>query len=567
MEEPLHELPYEVFQASSAKIEKHRVGMRPLDKINVAAKLNLKALSTISLVQEHGWAHLCVASLLNAKSFLSMIKLDPLGDSCGDQSHEQWMPHLQELREADVLDHVRIPHKVPRVFLRYFEVEKTKSLSRSIVDGTPLNQLCEKPHPINLPSIEEIIYALSWFPSGIVVTGDIRHWFHHIPLPDGIRNIFSIKCAKQVFELKVLPMGFSWAPYIAQCLGWIIVLNALPIGYTYVLVREQINVPPSYIWIARKRDQQRCGVVFLWVDNILTISNNRCVAEEIYNKLRRAAKSAPLGFSINWKFLTSPTTTGSFLGFDFRWCEQSLLWKHSLENIKKWSLLQPLTCQTVQEVQHIIGVIMWDTLVRNAPFASVYDIHTLGRAVFNKQTRDKHGLSKDQLVLLLNAFIQVLQNCENSRVCPKAINDYVIAFSDASLSHLGYCICSREGRILVEKTIPARECADIYKLEFQAASLALTSAWTLAEHVLLGCDNTDTVHALMRRTSSREDICQQLLVLEDACTSSQLTKQVFYIPSQCNPADGLTRSEHGFCVKMDILSSAIEYAKRHLPMG
>ena len=53
-----------------------------------------------------------------------------------------------------------------------------------------------------------------------MLSADMRHGFHQIPLPARIENYVSVRCAGTVFTLKVLPMGFSWGPYFLSVLNF-----------------------------------------------------------------------------------------------------------------------------------------------------------------------------------------------------------------------------------------------------------------------------------------------------------------------------------------------------------
>ena len=69
------------------------------------------------------------------------------------------------------------------VYLRYFEEPKGEELSRSIADGTPLNEMCNRPPCLNFPAIAEIIHVIANFPNVNFLSADMRHWFHQIEIP------------------------------------------------------------------------------------------------------------------------------------------------------------------------------------------------------------------------------------------------------------------------------------------------------------------------------------------------------------------------------------------------
>ena len=98
----------------------------------------------------------------------------------------KWKEHLAELCHCGVLKEVEDLRSSPRLYLRYFEVPKGTTKSRSIVDGTPLNDMCAKSPTLNLPSLAELFHITSCFPGGIFLTADVRHFFHQIRIPSEI---------------------------------------------------------------------------------------------------------------------------------------------------------------------------------------------------------------------------------------------------------------------------------------------------------------------------------------------------------------------------------------------
>ena len=83
-------------------------------------------------------------------------------------------------------------------------------------------------------------------------------------------------------------------------------------------------------------------------------------------------------------------------------------------------------------------------------------------------------------------------------------------------------------------------------------------------HVLLGCDNTDVVRALQRRTSVRHEICDQLTLLSEFQETHSKSFNVFYISSKENPANSLTRQQKGLCTDHALMVNAVQQAQLHV---
>ena len=218
--EPLDEGGYATSRTLFSKIRATQ--MLPLDPINVAGIISLRYLKNVGSNMDLQWATESLGALQDASSFREMVGLESIKSRHGSYSERKWLDHLHELVKSRVLEEIRNPHNCARVFLRYFEVPKNNTASRSIFDGTALNVLCKKPLCVNLPTLSEVRCAISCFPHGYMLSADMRHEFHQIAFPRGIENFVSILCAGKVFSLKVLPMGFSRAPYFAQCVTWTI---------------------------------------------------------------------------------------------------------------------------------------------------------------------------------------------------------------------------------------------------------------------------------------------------------------------------------------------------------
>ena len=107
----------------------------------------------------------------------------------------------------------------PKVVLPAFTVEKKSGLLRLVCDGRKLNRLMRDPPPMLLPSIHEVVRR--FLAAEFVVQADGKSWFYQFPLGDGVRDFFGVNLAGERgpfrrTSLRVMCMGWSWAPCIAQ---------------------------------------------------------------------------------------------------------------------------------------------------------------------------------------------------------------------------------------------------------------------------------------------------------------------------------------------------------------
>ena len=173
-----------------------------------------------------------------------------------------------------------------------------------------------------------------------------------------------------------------------------------------------------------------------------------------------------------------------------------------------------------------------------------------------------YSLTKHQLGLLRWHWGRMLLNDTCHKLPPVPIKRFVVGFSDASLTHMGFAIFDPNSKLLVQ-WYTAQYLENIYDAEFAAAKRASLKGWEFAPHVILGCDNLDAVRSLQRNTSIRRSICLELMDIERQ-KKGKMSYRVFHIRSKENPADGLTCAEFGFSIKHDILESAFQVALSHL---
>ena len=434
---------------------------RALDPISVAGRLHIDTLCAIASRSTYTWGKKCLTILTDEHSFRLFTEFEGFRGKLGVHSEAKWRDHLAELCSYEVLRRVQDFRNDSRLYFRYFEVPKDEISSRSIVDGTPINDRCATPPSLNFPALAEVTHILSCFPGGKFLIADIRHFFHQIRIPSGLGRIFSIKCEDKTFELRVLPMGFSWAPYLAQCLAWIIVLAACPTGHEMLPVRDTSESPPAFAWAINKKTKAKQGAVFVWIDNVLVISSNEGFLSQLRSQLMKSMKRLPTGCNVEWKYIDGPCDQALFLGIEFSWEIDKLFWKHAESNIARWRVLETVSPTTVRDIKRVIGVIMWDTMVTQSSFASVYDVRMIAKEISHQSEESFYKLKSEDLKLLSMHVVRILSNKRSCALPPIPISHLVLAFSDASSTHTGLCVLRQSGEILLQESIPILVSGDI----------------------------------------------------------------------------------------------------------
>ena len=103
-----------------------------------------------------------------------------------------------------------------RGVVRMFDIAKADPcVRRLILDGRPVNRRLPKPPKFRLPTVHEIARALRDTDACMAQVIDIRGFFHQFPLSEGVSSFFSVRVAQRWYAWTRLPMGYSYAPWIA----------------------------------------------------------------------------------------------------------------------------------------------------------------------------------------------------------------------------------------------------------------------------------------------------------------------------------------------------------------
>jgi hypothetical protein len=155
--------------------------------------------------------------LCNAETFESLLTVKPEACPPGIRRgiSRRMSRHEAALREGGI---VRSPRSV-RVVTNFFTVPKKSGKLRLVVDGRRVNRLMSTVPHMELPTIHEVAdYLLE---NSFFMTVDGRSYFYQFPISEGMGEFFCANLAgtKGHFSpvcLTRMPMGWSWAPAIAQ---------------------------------------------------------------------------------------------------------------------------------------------------------------------------------------------------------------------------------------------------------------------------------------------------------------------------------------------------------------
>lgn len=409
------------------------------------------------------------------------------------------------LEEAGVI--VKSAHQCKST-ISLFKVPKKGGTSRLIADCRPINRRAEGRLKMCLPDIRDVLDEVARRKYKVQFDG--KSYFYQFGLEGGAHLAFPISIGgkRGDFEkgfLKVLPMGFTLAPAIAQAVSEV------------VCEKIRKDVPEVY--------------VEAWIDNFVLASDDRKLLEKAVQLFLVTCKEISLELKSEKEEISM---TIDLLGVSIgdgvihitREDDQKL------EKLKEKALTQ----KTNRDYYEIVGMLMWlNHVIIRKPLACWEDILVemgkVGRAIANGSQWDAERVSggENEEKRLLNiiaearGFIRVIhRKCKS--MAPKKV------FTDATPTAAGW-----QGP---DWGIAANHINDrsiqIYLSEF----LALATALFNDEGEFLFCDNKAVV-AAMKKGVSRS--LSANMVIRKLCEKQKGEKCLQWIPSKMNRADGLSR--------------------------
>ena len=268
-----------------------------------------------------------------------------------------------------------------RCFMSYFQVPKDPGpppTDRTIGNAQNLNAELRSVGGMQLAKLIQMFEAFREFRDPHIYLGDLAAWFNQIPIPEGIKPLFSLLVDGLLLEYNTLVMGGQPSAKLAHgitCL-WIMAA-AKRIG----LHPKDLGVsapPPVLRFLA---SDTHAASVLPWIDNWCVIGSSTCIRDRFRNAMVSfCSPSAGWGLMIKkGSEITQPASEPfDFLGI--RWMNQSgtVLWRHITGNLIEWRSLPPLTAGTAVAARFaakLIGIITWDFSVIRAASG---DTRTIG---------------------------------------------------------------------------------------------------------------------------------------------------------------------------------------------
>ena len=404
-------------------------------------------------------------------------------------------------------------HLSGEAFARFFTVLKSrppKITLRTIFHTVGSNVGLPPPPPVNLPSIPEWTRAFAH--DTFLWTADMRHFFHEFGLHEQIRNYFFILCRKKWFRCACLPMGLTWAPFVAQAFAWWLAVGDIVFSWT--------ELPRVFVHM---------GVHFvIWYDNLLLggASADVLAAVEKFNSRRLQVhgvlKEESTSFDGSWI---------SFVGLDLCAAHsgQTMAWKlatKTIEKIKRHTLaLSGSTKYHGKRWESLRGLLVWCHWAQQLHFFRMVHYFKCSELPEADRTAIRDLLTKFET------------NPPQRHTLPSRTE---MIFSDASTRR--WAIVPLTGIAISNVFGRKFTCNDIFFLEAIAVKQTALHVSPRTD-LVVPCDNMAIVHSVNRGITACPRTARILAEAADIIRGKDCTLRCIYICTEENPADEPSRNK------------------------
>ena len=503
------------------------------------------------------------------------------------QTAQKYLPHLHQLLKWEVISQANAWQLV--FCSSYFAVPKDANLDRAIFNGRRLstNFLC--PPSVGIADIalvnkrfSELVNPASppddddsnTTPGSRRVygfTADFRHFFHQIPVLEKLRGYFGLISDGEVFTWNSLPMGWSWSPLLAQCVGWSLLCGRFcneEALFDEACMRD--GALPAFVPL--KADP---GFATLYYDNVLVVGTSakhiQAIKERLIRNMRLCGK-----FPTN-ETIKELTTFGprdhhlEYLGCEY-WLRRqrdragkeswTLQWRAVEKNLPKGEVWSAPT--TARGTARRIGKSLYRWLLEDRPLVGNSRAERVLHLLQRLSIEGRHdwdaafACGPEDLDLLEECRLELMRNEWISRSRGTA-RIFFIADASTSIGY-GYFLVDTVTGSLVKvfsSTWPAgMSDMHIFYLEVFAALMGLQCARRLyPDEKTFGLltDNTAAAGALRRGYSSSNIALRWMKEYGYLSYDAE----VYTVPSAKNMADPLSRL-HPTAINLPDLLSQID---------
>lgn len=559
----------------------------PLDVIAVAGCILVTALLQLSHDLNISYAIHALKLISNLEYFKQHV-VPPEKQMTEKSTASKWRAHLNLLESWRVISWTC---RAATKFINcYFAVAKScGKLARAIFNGRAFSNECQKPPTVNLPDVAELLKAISDALVGrrfSFICADLRHWFFQFPLIDEIRSFFGMRIDDQFCRFNVLPMGFSFSPYIAQSIGWLIIIESLRRCDVDISSLQGATQLPSYIKLT---ENDEIIVIALWYDNL----GFWCTSENRTMNFAKQFRATCADFNVVIKEInvydtnemelvgeredpkdafddipivktdtdSSKKSVAAYLGMEMGWrlvrinprrVERRFEWRHALpRRVRWWKSIKTLP-STCRSIAHLVGIIVWHCHMKLEPLVYVKStIDALRSSVKIKKTWDTADDAYRPTIDSLRS--EVMRLCRDASWNFKQrfnIDKRFFVASDASSKKWGFLVYRSDFTVWMQDHSyfagTLFQSKHIFVKELLAATLAIERICSeLNENeqveIFIAVDNTAAA-AVLRRLYSLTEFGSELVLRVINALKGKHSLRVISIRSEDNPSDPLTRN-------------------------
>jgi hypothetical protein len=455
--------------------------------------------------------------------------------SCRGMS-DRWTRELRELMYV----RAPTPGTVPAVVCPLFAVDRTDGKLRLIFDGRELNDMIVRPPRTRLGPIGDELASMCHDDNvQHLVTLDFKSWFVQLAPDQRVADVFFRSSLQEYGDVVVtgLPMGFAWAPVIAQ---------SVATAFTRVVVRDVLPEVVVY-----------CQHVY--IDNIIFGVKTAADAERVKSKCEEvAAKWGIVIKSSSWE--VGPSVTWRGVVVDAARGQARLVDRFVLKVQEAVAAAQKVAWDLrISDTIPIISCLIYATYVRDMPLASLVEpLRLLSRLAASLQKDDidpahrqrwsrAAAMKAEEMAKSLGEWWTPLRRGagkEHPRLT--GISDAAGPSEDGTSRCWAYAYHSQDRMVLHVEDIGDEK--DIFTLELKAMIEGVIDAGEPdtsdgpSGSLHWSCDNLRALFVLNRGWSALWSANQMLMSWHDKVKTKYDTISAAYVQSACNVVDPFTRA-------------------------
>jgi hypothetical protein len=530
--------------------------------------------------------------LRSTTAVLTLDFLDPLPRPRVAGSRAEYLRLIDRMRAVGMSSFTGAPKAINGVFA----VAKDADADRVIIDARPANRkFVDSPH-VSLPGPSHLVQMC--IPTGATMFSgktDLADYYHHIGIPAWLQPYLALPPlspaelaerglpADAAYPMCItLPMGFSHAVFIAQCIHENILYSSGTVQRNHCLL--YLDDPPVVSCVRPLH-----GIV---IDDFFVFSLCKSLAERTIQRVLDAYRDA--GFVVKQSKVVMPTSAPvKIIGFDIDGsCGTiSLPTESQLSLVQSTLAVLRVATVTGSLLSHLVGRWTWVMMLRRSSLAALQHVYRycrvaqrrhftlwpsvrrelctlLGllpllnarldapffhRAIASDASELAGGVVSAPLTPALHSELYPLcsnrhhavrqAQCNAQRARGESVSENILSSEVASFDAFYETVQSVPWRTIISKAWGVDE--HINTLELRAALLAVH--WTLSypsslnRRVYLLLDSTVAFFSLWKGRSSSPSLLLVLRKISALLLSCGLSLLPGWVPSAVNPADAPSR--------------------------